>query len=258
MYWPALAPALFAVLLNVYVFLVRPARGRQKAARTEPPGLAPERREPRDTSRPYPCSRDISPDDPRLAVCPVCGMEDPLFLDGGPTQTSFFGWPAHATCVEWLGKWEPPLGPRPMPKYWCAGTQAVPSGPVYLGGTAVTIPSPAGMTPEQIKELQAALDSFQPIAPGGWPITPARAVNDLTAAHQAGMITIDELRERIVGAFGYPQMSISATSSTTGTATCDCGMSFSGSAADLDRSMEVHRTSGQHEQAMAYRHGPGA
>ena len=80
----------------------------------------------------------------------------------------------------------------------------------------------------------------------------AEAVRAQTDALKAGMITMDELRERIVGAFGIPEMVITATGADAGSVTCDCGMCFNGTAVDLDRSMEAHRTSGQHEQRLAY------
>jgi hypothetical protein len=226
---PRLAPMLapLAWMVITYLTLLRPARKRRRVARLEATKPAPERREPRDTSRPYPKPDSISPGDERLTVCPVCGMEDLLFLDGGPDQGDLMGWPAHATCAEWLGDWVPAPAERPVPEYRYLGSAG--TIPVHLGGTVATIFT-AG---ESINRSAVAIDQ-------------------MTQAANAGMMTMDELRERIVGAFGIPEISITTTSADAGTATCDCGMSFSGIAVDLDRSMEAHRTSGQHEQRMAY------
>lgn len=190
-----------------------------------------EKREPRDTTRPYPKPAGVNADDKRLPVCPVCGMEDPIFLGAGTgTDALLMGWPAHRTCVEWLGEWKPAPPPyRPNPDligYADRGQRS------YVGGTVATMPAPF--------TCERAMDKT------------AEAVTANLQALNAGQITLDELRERIVGAFGYPQMTITATAASAGTVTCDCGMSFSGNVADLDRSMEVHRTSGQHEQRLAY------
>jgi hypothetical protein len=59
---------------------------------------------PRDTTRPFLFVIEQLADrnDPRLSVCPVCGMTDPGNLDG-----EMRGWPAHRACQEWLGDWKP-------------------------------------------------------------------------------------------------------------------------------------------------------
>ena len=81
------------------------ARGLRTRAHHRQPAPLP--REPRDTARPV--LRDVAdledPADPRLSVCPVCGMDgDEITLDG-----TFSGaWPAHQTCMWWLGDWAPP------------------------------------------------------------------------------------------------------------------------------------------------------
>jgi hypothetical protein len=145
MFWLILGPLAFAALYH-WLLLVQPTRQGHEAEAAKP---APERREPRDMTRPYPKRVIVGPDDERLTTCPVCGMEDPLFLDGGPWQASFFGWPAHATCVEWVGDWNPPV---PMPEYRYVGGQAIPAEPVWFGGTAVTILPPTMMTVNELRE----------------------------------------------------------------------------------------------------------
>ena len=91
MFWlqalPVIAPLLTALLLLDYGRRVCRA-GRREAESDE---ASTERREPRDITRPYPKRVIVGPDDERLTTCPVCGMEDPLFLDGGPWQANFFG-----------------------------------------------------------------------------------------------------------------------------------------------------------------------
>jgi hypothetical protein len=212
LYWLAMgALACVSAMAGTVIALAREGRiGRFQNIRVAEPEPVPERREPRDMSRLYPKRVIVGPDDERLTTCPVCGMEDPLFLDGGPTQASFFGWPAHATCVEWLGKWEPPSPPRPMPKYTYVGGQAIPAEPVYLGGTAVTVLPPTMMTVNELREGLACM------------------------------------QDAIVKSYATPEPDI------IGGVTCDCGMCFYGSRADTGRSMYVHRSSGQHEQRMAY------
>lgn len=200
MYWPALAPALFAVLFNVYVFLVRPAQGRQKAKQTNPPEQVSERREPRDLSRPYPKPADVGPDEEHLSVCPVCGMEDPLFLDGGPDTGELMGWPAHGTCLEWLGDWKPAPPPfRPDPE--------------LITYTGAKVPAANGMM---------TMDEFR-----------------------EGM---ERLSAVITTATGIPGPSLAPA----GTRACDCGMCFSGTEADIKRSMDVHYSSLQHSNRLAY------
>jgi hypothetical protein len=72
-------------------------------------------RVPRDPNRPFLFTREQldNPDDPRLVICPGCGMTDPGNLDG-----EIRGWPAHRSCQEWLGDWKPEYLPgsehRPM------------------------------------------------------------------------------------------------------------------------------------------------
>jgi hypothetical protein len=69
------------------------------------PALTPA---PYDTARPYPRpgtgGLELEPD----RTCPWCGMEDP-----GRLVKEFLGWPAHRTCTELAGDWEPmvPFGP---------------------------------------------------------------------------------------------------------------------------------------------------
>ncbi len=192
-----------------------------------------EKREPRDTARPYPKPADIGADDERLTVCPVCGMEDPIFLGAGTgTDALLMGWPAHRTCVEWLGNWKPappPYAPNPeLIGYMEGGRRPC------VGGTVATMPAPF--------TCERAMDKT------------AEAVTANLQALNAGQITLDELRERIVGAFGYPEMVITPPTGSAGSGgvACDCGMTFHGSVPDLDMSMEAHRTSGQHEQRLAY------
>ena len=242
MHWLFLAGPAFALFWNTYFLLVRPARKRHRDQRTEAAKPVPERREPRDTTRPYPRDRwTVRPDDERLSVCPVCGMNDELFLDGGPDQGDLMGWPAHRTCAEWLGDWKAP--------------QAVSNA---TGGFRIADGAPASSPP--MTSLPPTARETRQMSPApAMPLTrewvmdrAAEAVRAQTDALKAGMITMDELRERIVGAFGIPEMVITATGADAGSVTCDCGMCFNGTAADLDRSMEAHRTSGQHEQRAAY------
>lgn len=68
----------------------------------------PEARVPRDPTRPrlFVIEQLEDRNDPRLDICPVCGMTDPGNLDG-----EVRGWPAHQSCQEWLGDWKPTFLP---------------------------------------------------------------------------------------------------------------------------------------------------
>jgi hypothetical protein len=69
------------------------------------PALTPA---PYDTARPYPRPGTGGLELELDRTCPWCGMEDP-----GRLVKEFLGWPAHRTCTELAGAWEPmvPFGP---------------------------------------------------------------------------------------------------------------------------------------------------
>jgi hypothetical protein len=110
MAWLTIVLALMALTVTSVRVVVCEKRDRKRAAAAVPvPG-----RRPRDLTRPVlRAAADLDdPADPRLSVCPVCGMDgDEVTLDG-----QFAGaWPAHQTCMWWLGDWKPPAGTPRVP-----------------------------------------------------------------------------------------------------------------------------------------------
>lgn len=77
-------------------------RVRRRKVPEAPPLPVPEPRTPRDLSRPYPRPKGHRSGLNR--ACPVCGTGKETW----PMDTRVLGWPAHQTCAEWLGAWEPP------------------------------------------------------------------------------------------------------------------------------------------------------
>jgi hypothetical protein len=67
-----------------------------------------------------------------------------------------------------------------------------------------------------------------------------------------GFASADEMRERIVQAFSVPPPDTGSAPAWRRYA-CTCGMEFDGAPADISRSLDVHRTSGQHAQALKAR-----
>jgi len=215
---------LFAVFWNLYWLVVRPERKRRrKAALAVPAVPAPEPRAPRDASRPYP--RPKGHRSKLNRVCPVCGTG----RETGNLDRRVLGWPAHRTCAEWLGDWNPV---RPIPH----------------------------VPPEVVAELQQALDAYpaQGGSFGNWPLQlPAGDRTGMTSPEvktcallASGHITADEARERldreITGTFGVPPASLADL--FTRWACPDCGMEFTGTPPDLAASRAAHDEFGQCEQ----------
>lgn len=68
-----------------------------------------------------------------LAVCPICGMEDAERFRLGVGTATWHGWPAHASCLEWLGE-------RPSEAVSAAGVTAEMYVQLHVG-----LPGPSGM-----------------------------------------------------------------------------------------------------------------
>jgi hypothetical protein len=102
-----IAVASFAMLLALTLTVPSsPLRIRHRIMEAPEPEHVPEPRVPRDTSRPYPRG-DSAATEEQLRACPVCGMTDlDQMIPDDLAEIS--GWPAHASCKEWLGGWKPP------------------------------------------------------------------------------------------------------------------------------------------------------
>jgi hypothetical protein len=114
-----------ALIAAVFLFGFVAPRERARAARVAAKAK-PERREPRDLSRPYP--RPKGHRSKLNRVCPVCGT-------GRETTTldvRLLGWPAHRTCTEWLGGWKPSgrIDDGPAMPYRL-GLPSAPAGPWF-------------------------------------------------------------------------------------------------------------------------------
>ena len=191
---PVAALAGFAVLL--FLTLTRPSSPLCVRRRVEVKAPESEPRTPRDTSRTYP--RPGRTRSKLTRVCPVCGMEDSGRLDG-----KVLGWPAHWSCAEWLGDWRParPTPPpfRPDPELaghmdrgqpGCTNTIIFTGkGPVVAGGGGAGGSSQSTFTSGQV---------------------------EVSAMMAAGLISLDEARERIASAFSVPPPALGATWSVAG------------------------------------------
>lgn len=185
--------AVCSLFATAYVNLVRPARKHRKATLTAPavpaPELAPEPRTPGDLDRSYPRPKGGRRKADR--TCPVCGTGDTT----GSLDGKVLGWPAHASCAEWLGDWKPP-NPAPPPfkpdkaliGHMERGQKAIP----VFGGTATTITVAASGAPAGPGSAATHI-----VPNGSFPIASA---DDLARAQDMvrnGLISAGEFRERL-------------------------------------------------------------
>ncbi|HVB41873.1 MAG TPA: hypothetical protein VNF47_04105 [Streptosporangiaceae bacterium] len=221
--WAAF-PAVALFMLGLHRLVTMPGRGGKPAARK----LV--RREPRDKARPLLHAVTDLDDaaDPRLSVCPVCGMDgDEVTLDG-----KFCGaWPAHATCVEWAGEWKPSGEvPRKVPHEvlkTLANLRATAAWQDYLAVER--------QTAQALGISQAAL------------------CGQFTAAVGAGILSLDEAREAAHDAarandqwmrsFGIP-MAQMGDSRVAQVRWCICGDKFSGTWDEIHALEAAHISSG--------------
>jgi hypothetical protein len=235
-----IALAVCSLFATAYMNFVRPARRRRKAGLAAPVIAAPgpEIRVPRDLDRQYP-----RPKGGRRKLdktCPVCGTgAETTALDG-----RILGWPAHASCAEWLGDWRPKAlagGGEYAAEPFTQGafdSGPIPVGPVsrsggstiaYMGGTVATVIGWGGGA--------GGSSTYAPVTP---------------EMIMTGQISPDEARLRLnaemLGAYGVPGPDLGGSAAWTRKACPDCGMEFSGTPADLAASFRAHEESGQCEQ----------
>lgn len=90
-------PVAVLALAASFALLLKPPRSR----RALPPVPALPPREPMDRRE------GLDPASPDhvvlLSACPVCGMDDPERFKLGVGAAKWHGWPAHDSCVAWLG-----------------------------------------------------------------------------------------------------------------------------------------------------------
>lgn len=159
-YFAAIGLAVAAVLVDLWNGL---KAGLRSLASLGPPQPAPRpqlaARTPRDPRQ------ALDPADPAnaclLGTCPVCGMHDPERFELGVSTVTWRGWPAHDTCVAWLGDSEPlpasgaavALRRRPLP----GGPSVQPAGGMYVTGTLPGYEWTARLQPAS--SLSARLDA---------------------------------------------------------------------------------------------------
>jgi hypothetical protein len=207
----------------------------------------PEPRVPRDLDRPYP-----RPKGGRRKLdktCPVCGTGDGTGSLGGKV----LGWPAHASCAEWLGEqWRPA---RPAPPPFSPDKQLI--GYIEQGQKPAVVKQ--GATYTTYVGAGEAVASFTYGAGGGggaggstmnftssvaiganpdgsFPIATADDLGHVQEMVRNGMVSLDEVRQRLdrkKAAPVFPEY-------------CTCGWSTTiGTAEENRRALDAHRTSGE-------------
>jgi hypothetical protein len=258
-----IALAVCSLFATAYMNFVRPARKRRKAELAAPVIAAPEPelRAPRDPGRPYP-----RPKGGRRKLdktCPVCGTgPETTALDG-----KILGWPAHASCAEWLGEhWRParPAAPPFSPDKQLIGyiEQGQKPNAVKRGTTYSTYVGTGNLTASELAppppsvSVRGSTDAVH--YAGGTAITVSAwdagaggsTSEDVMAWLANGLISTDEARLRLnaemLSGFALPGPDVG--NAFTRKACPDCGMEFSGTADAIDTSLYVHRKEGQCEQ----------
>ena len=208
-----IALAVCSLFATAYMNFVRPARRRARAAAlavaAEP---EPELRVPRDLDRQYP-----RPKGGRRKLdktCPACGTgAETTALNG-----KILGWPAHASCAEWLGEhWRPA---RPVPPPYKPDMELI--GHIERGGygagnlTASELPPPPSSVSVRSRTNTVhcaggtvlTIGNLTGVAGGSGNLDSMALTNDVAAVIRRqiadGHVTVDEARERIISAFGVP------------------------------------------------------
>ena len=238
-----IAVAAFAALL--VLTLTVPASPlcirRHVAAEVEAPRLEPEPlpKVPRDTSRTYP--RPKGSRSKLNRVCPVCGTG----RETGDLDRRVLGWPAHRTCAEWLGGWQPA---RPAPPPFNPDKALIGYVEQGQGGTHISVSGSPGAQ-VNVGDRNRQYGSF-----------PIASKEDLAAAQEMarnGMATVDEVRQRlerqIIASFSVPPGVLEEHTHKVGdplpAVRCACGAQFIGTPDYLRTAMEMHRRVGCRAQS---------
>lgn len=191
------------VVIGLVLVLYLPSRQPEKKPAAAPaPQPVPEPRVPRDTSRPYP--RPKGSRSKLNRVCPVCGTG----RETGDLDGRVLGWPAHASCAEWLGDWEPPYIPAPpRPVVRSGSTNTI----RYAGNASGSLGGGAGgsgsisVVGSPGAQVNAGNGNRQD---GSFPVA---STDDLAHAQEMvknGAISLNEARERlnrqITASWGVP------------------------------------------------------
>jgi hypothetical protein len=212
-YFATMAPWGVVLLLLALLLTVPRAVERRRAKSQLVPVPAPEPREPRDTSRPYP--RPKGSRSKLNRVCPVCGTGP----ETGDLDRRLLGWPAHRTCAEWLGDWKP--------------RNAVPSPPKPPGASV------------QISVGNGQATSF--------PIVSTTEIASAQEMIRNGLASVDEVREQldqeIISSWGVPPMMLEEHTHKAGDPApaeqCPkCGARFYGTPDYLRQAFKMHRQRG--------------
>lgn len=248
------------IALSAVVLVAVPLRRAVTAA----PAAKP--RAPADISRPWLRTRgDLDdPDDPRLTICPVCGMDDE---PGNLTRFHLGGWPCHELCKEWLGDWKPPRGtariphrddPEVIARRYAEALRVV-SDPEAtrraIEGMGVQIARSFSIPPAQTGDGPFGKRAAQPIVTG-YSVSDVPGTYDLpdTAQHarQLPAPVLRELNGRICEA-GPGSRAITladlceAASALPPEVTqyCLCGEQFTGPSGSIGAAIRLHRESGE-------------
>jgi hypothetical protein len=230
-----------AVILGLcaLIFTVTSPKRHKQVAPVEP---APEPRAPRDMSRAYP--RPKGSRSKLNQVCPVCGTGQETGITGD-LDGRLFGWPAHRTCAEWLGDWEPPKrNPMFEPRSPSARSVIVNGnldGIASTGNGAVSIQvsgSPAAQVNVGDRNTQV--------------IWSDSGTTDPVTLITNGMASVDEVRARldrqIAANFTVTPAALEEHTHKVGdplpTVRCACGAVFAGTPDYLRQAMEIHRQVG--------------
>jgi len=237
-----LGVSMFALFWNLYWLVVRPAVKRNRTATEAVAAPVPEPKIPRDTSRPYPRG-DSAATGEILQTCPICGMSD---LDQmiPDDLADFFGWPAHASCKEWLGEWEPP---RLLPLPAILPYRPDPAAAGYRN----KIPRSAAVEISVSDSPGAQINVGDRNSQVAW--SESGTTDPVVLMTQRGMISLDETRERlnreIVASWGVPPAILGEHTRKVGDPLplerCpDCGAQFVGTPDYLRSAYEIHQRTG--------------
>lgn len=206
-----------------------------------PAVAVPPPREPRD-KRPLLRGRaDLdNPADPRLSVCPVCGMDgDEVTLDG----TCMGAWPAHSECAEWLGDWKP-SGIPPVPRKLPAEAQRIMGEIRDIGGDAALrqvekqITMTFGIPFPVIADKPSDDELMQALHRGLIDINDARAALNREEERRFEIESVEKVRE-------------AAKAIRTSKRWCLCGTEFEGT------SEQIRIQQAMHDQECRYKVHPG-
>ncbi len=202
-------------------------------------------------------------------VCPVCGTG----RETGDLDSRVLGWPAHRTCAEWLGDWEPL---RPVVHHGSTSTVA------FAGKGAVTAAGGGGGSSNSNTVISVSGSPGAQVSVGDGNVADSAALGHLVALQEMfidsemracaeqqtvwsesgttdplvlianGIASADEVRERldrqIAASFTVPPGVLEEHTHKAGdplpSVRCGCGAVFAGTPGYLREAMEMHQQAG--------------